>query len=283
MTDIALGDRGEKKTDASVSGSLIAYSTAPDTVAEDGQGRNSPYTKHLKQQLAQPNTSLEAALKATRIAVTKETRGRQTPWYESSIGGEFYPAGRGRIEFADLIRLLVPPEDGMERREEYSYSYDWGLGSDMNSPIAWHHDSYGDSEAKYLHHPLGGGSWEHHFQRRGEVVITVNGKPTHDVVRKKSEPGTWQVVLLGPRAGVSVVKIETEYFADRIPLPDFVHEVKECTKTFGSMDGHHVYRIEIPGHVFAWLGESFSCGASNCNAWYSIVYSRKDTKHMGCP
>jgi uncharacterized caspase-like protein len=30
------------------SGSLIAYATSPGKVAEDGVGRNSPYTKYLK-------------------------------------------------------------------------------------------------------------------------------------------------------------------------------------------------------------------------------------------
>lgn len=282
MTDITLPDSGGIKEGGSVSGSLIAYSTAPDTVAEDGQGRNSPYTKHLKEELAKPNTSFEDVLKATRLAVTKETNGRQTPWYESSIGGDFYPAGRGRIEFADLIRLFVPVEDGLNRREEHSNSYDWGMGAGVNSPIQWHHGGYADADRKHLFYPTGSGSWDLHYQRTGEVVITVNGKPTHDVLGTSVEEGKWNLVLLGLRGGVSIVKIETDIFTDRIPLPDFVHEMKACTQTFGSMDGHFVYRIKLPGHVPAFLGESFTCGASNCSAWYTIVYSREDTKVMGC-
>jgi uncharacterized caspase-like protein len=71
-------------------GVLIAYSTAPGKTAEDGSGRNSPYTKHLLRYMTEPNLTIEAVLKHVMRAVEAETRERQVPWYASAMKHEFY-------------------------------------------------------------------------------------------------------------------------------------------------------------------------------------------------
>jgi len=71
-------------------GSLLAYSTAPGKVAADGTGRNSPFTKHLLLNLEIANLDLEDVFKRTRIGVSGDTEGRQIPWSESSLLGDFY-------------------------------------------------------------------------------------------------------------------------------------------------------------------------------------------------
>jgi len=76
-------------------GTLIAYATAPGTVAWTGEAgeRNSPYTKHLLRFMKQPNLSIESLLKKVRKAVIQETlntRTVQKPWYEASISDDFY-------------------------------------------------------------------------------------------------------------------------------------------------------------------------------------------------
>ncbi len=70
-------------------GSLIAYSTSPGRTAEDGTGRNSPYTKNLLKHINTPNQPIELMLKEVKNAVSKDTNGGQLPWYESSITGNF--------------------------------------------------------------------------------------------------------------------------------------------------------------------------------------------------
>ena len=70
-------------------GSLIAYSTSPGRTAEDGTGRNSPYTKNLLKYINTPNQPIELMLKEVKNAVSKDTNGSQLPWYESSITGNF--------------------------------------------------------------------------------------------------------------------------------------------------------------------------------------------------
>jgi len=79
----------------SAEGTLIAYATAPDTVAWIGEagGRNSPYTKHLLRFMKQPHLPIESLLKKVRKAVIQETRYEETvqkPWYEASINEDFY-------------------------------------------------------------------------------------------------------------------------------------------------------------------------------------------------
>jgi tetratricopeptide (TPR) repeat protein len=71
-------------------GTIIAYSTAPGDVALDGDGRNGLYTKHLLQQMTQPNIKLEDVFKRVRVAVSDETHGSQVPWENSSLKGDFY-------------------------------------------------------------------------------------------------------------------------------------------------------------------------------------------------
>ncbi|MCF8197082.1 MAG: hypothetical protein K9J38_13860 [Polynucleobacter sp.] len=56
----------------------------------DGQGSNSPYTKHLVRALQQKGLPIEQVFKQVRIAVVEETKGNQVPWENSSIMGDFY-------------------------------------------------------------------------------------------------------------------------------------------------------------------------------------------------
>jgi TolB protein len=71
-------------------GSVIAFATAPGSVAADGAGRNGVYTKHLLASLAQPDTDVLKVVQRTRANVYKETGGRQTPWESTSLIGDFY-------------------------------------------------------------------------------------------------------------------------------------------------------------------------------------------------
>lgn len=71
-------------------GSIVAFSAAPGQVAIDGNGRNSPYTKALLQQIQIPNKKIEEVMKDTGKLVNENSGGRQVPWYNSSLVGDFY-------------------------------------------------------------------------------------------------------------------------------------------------------------------------------------------------
>ncbi|MDS4032393.1 MAG: SUMF1/EgtB/PvdO family nonheme iron enzyme [Candidatus Contendobacter sp.] len=71
-------------------GSIVAYATAPGTVAADGAGRNSPYTAGLLQAMRTPGLGVEQLFKQVRIQVAKATSNRQVPWESSSLMGDFF-------------------------------------------------------------------------------------------------------------------------------------------------------------------------------------------------
>ena len=72
------------------SGTLIAYATAPGSVASDGKERNGLYTQELLKNMLTPGLTIEEVFKRVRIAVRNATGGQQTPWESSSLTGDFY-------------------------------------------------------------------------------------------------------------------------------------------------------------------------------------------------
>jgi hypothetical protein len=80
--------RGLSRIDSGAS-LFVSFSTSPGAVALDGEGRNSPYTKHLARAIATPNLTLEDTFKRTLKGVHQETGGKQTPWISSSFFGDF--------------------------------------------------------------------------------------------------------------------------------------------------------------------------------------------------
>jgi len=70
-------------------GTFLSYSTSPGAEAEDGNGADSPYTTALLSAAREPGLPIEEALKRVRVAVNRETSGRQTPWESSSLTEDF--------------------------------------------------------------------------------------------------------------------------------------------------------------------------------------------------
>ncbi len=83
------GGRGLARMDGPV-GTFIAYATAPGAISQDGNGRNSPYTRGLLAAMSAPGLSLEQVFKQVLVAVEQETGGTQIPWVASSLRGDFF-------------------------------------------------------------------------------------------------------------------------------------------------------------------------------------------------
>ncbi len=91
-------------------GTLVAFSTAPGQAARDGaSGGNSPYSAALGEVLRQPGLRTEDVFKRVRQRVNQETNGEQTPWESSSLVGDFYPAGGGATQPAQVQAYIPPP------------------------------------------------------------------------------------------------------------------------------------------------------------------------------
>ncbi len=78
------------------SGTLIAYSTSPNSTASDGSGRNGIYTQELLKSMRTPGLAIEEVFKRVRISVRDLTKDKQTPWESSSLVGDFYFSGTNK-------------------------------------------------------------------------------------------------------------------------------------------------------------------------------------------
>jgi S1-C subfamily serine protease len=72
-----------------LTGSFIAFATAPGNSAEDGTGKNGTFTSHILKYIQIPNLSIEDLFKKVRQGVSNETEKRQIPWDSSSLVGDF--------------------------------------------------------------------------------------------------------------------------------------------------------------------------------------------------
>jgi hypothetical protein len=79
---------GLAQMDAPV-GTLIAFATAPGSVASDGDGQNGLYTQHLLQSMQKPGAKIEDVFKNVRAAVRKDSGNKQVPWESTSLEGDF--------------------------------------------------------------------------------------------------------------------------------------------------------------------------------------------------
>jgi hypothetical protein len=109
-------------------GTLISYATRPGSVAADGEGRNGLYTSKL---LTQMNSSeqIELSLKNVVSEVKAASKGKQEPWMEGSIEGEFCFAGCSANQATTMTTPAVTPE--ADPRIELSF---WESIKSSNNP-----------------------------------------------------------------------------------------------------------------------------------------------------
>jgi tetratricopeptide (TPR) repeat protein len=88
-TRAAAVGRGLAPVEAGV-GTLVSFSTQPGAVADDGTGRNSPFTGALVKHLTSSNEEIMSLLLDVRVDVIRETNRRQVPWEHTALTGRFY-------------------------------------------------------------------------------------------------------------------------------------------------------------------------------------------------
>ena len=88
--------RGLSRIETKNSDTLLVYATAPDHVAADGDGRNSPFTEALLKHIRTPDVEVEVMLKRVTRSVLKKTGARQKPERLSQLTQEFYFKRRPR-------------------------------------------------------------------------------------------------------------------------------------------------------------------------------------------
>jgi hypothetical protein len=94
------GGRGLRGTNSGLAqiqgaeGTLISFATQPGNVAQDGDGRNSPFTLALAETMRKPGLEVLQTFNQVGLKVVRATGGTQIPWTSSSpIDGTFYFTG----------------------------------------------------------------------------------------------------------------------------------------------------------------------------------------------
>ena len=72
-------------------GTLIAFATGPGQTALDGEvGTNSPFTRALMANIAQPGVEIQQAMTKVRAQVNEETGKNQLPWGHTNLTGSVF-------------------------------------------------------------------------------------------------------------------------------------------------------------------------------------------------
>lgn len=90
-------------------GTLVAFSTAPGTVAADGTGRNSPFTTALLKHLPTPGLEIRSALTRVRAEVADATRNAQVPWSNDGLLHELFLAGEAAAPATTSQQAALAP------------------------------------------------------------------------------------------------------------------------------------------------------------------------------
>jgi peptidoglycan hydrolase-like protein with peptidoglycan-binding domain len=86
----AAADRGLAPMEAGTGQTLIAYATAPGSVADDGNGVHSPYTQALLQVIREPGLEIGLIFRKVGRLVRESTGGAQIPWFSGTMEDEFF-------------------------------------------------------------------------------------------------------------------------------------------------------------------------------------------------
>ncbi len=93
-----------------VGGTIIAFATAPGSIALDGRGSHSPFTQALLEHIETPGLDIDVMMKRVRGSVAKLTNDVQQPWTNSSLNGDFSLAATVERTIAPLSVSPDAPE-----------------------------------------------------------------------------------------------------------------------------------------------------------------------------
>jgi uncharacterized caspase-like protein len=114
-------------------GTLIAYATAPGSIAADGTGRNGVYTRNLLAHMATPGLPVEQVFKNVRIGVIQDSNQKQVPWESSSLTVNFSFAPTEAEQPKSVQDTALPGEPKDASRKNYEMLF-WESIKDSSNP-----------------------------------------------------------------------------------------------------------------------------------------------------
>lgn len=144
--------RGLAKVEPNSPNTLIAYSAKAGSTAQDGDGKNSPFTLALSQYLVKPGLDVRKAFGFVRDDVLKSTNNRQEPFVYGSLGGDDFPLVRGLSPVVAAPQPQAPPapvaNPQAEARRDYELALQVGNKGAMSAFLAQYPDGFYANLAK---------------------------------------------------------------------------------------------------------------------------------------
>jgi uncharacterized caspase-like protein len=126
---------------------LIAYSAKAGSTAQDGDGKNSPFTIALAKHLATPGLDVRRAFGFVRDEVLRSTSNRQEPFVYGSLGGDDVPLVPAKaVPSASAPAPAASPQ--AEVRRDYELALQIGNRDALNAFLAQYPDGFYASLAK---------------------------------------------------------------------------------------------------------------------------------------
>jgi hypothetical protein len=137
--------RGLAKIEPNNPNTLIAYSAKAGSTAQDGDGKDSPFTIALSQHLTTPGLDVRKAFGFVRDDVIKSTISRQEPFVYGSLGGDDVPLVPAPAVAAPAPAIANPQAD---MRRDYELALQVGNKSAFTVFLAQHPDGFYASLAR---------------------------------------------------------------------------------------------------------------------------------------
>jgi Caspase domain len=113
-------------------GTLIAFATAPGSVAQDGDGSNGLYTGALLKHIAAPGVAVEQMFKRVRVDVVNASKNQQVPWESSSLNRDFTFASA--VAAKPVVATIAPNPAAVVATELALDLAFWDAVKDSRSP-----------------------------------------------------------------------------------------------------------------------------------------------------
>jgi len=134
--------RGLARVEPNSPNTLIAFASKADSIASDGDSKNSPFTSALVRYIATPGLDLRKAFGFVRDDVLKSTSNRQEPYVYGSLGGDDVPLVPAKPV------LTAPGSPQADIRRDYELALQLGTREGWNAFLAQVPEGYYANLAK---------------------------------------------------------------------------------------------------------------------------------------
>jgi hypothetical protein len=134
--------RGLARVEPNSPNTLIAFASKADSIASDGDSKNSPFTSALVKHIATPGLDLRKAFGFVRDDVLRSTSNRQEPYVYGSLGGDDVPLVPAKPV------LTAPANPQADIRRDYEFALQLGTREGWNAFLTQVPDGYYANLAK---------------------------------------------------------------------------------------------------------------------------------------